>query len=206
MVLRAKPEKKEEKERVALALLRATLRLATAHGFAGLGLREVSREADIAPTSFYRHFGDMEELGLALIRDLVERSVVGWVERAQAAAADGKLVEELVRHVLIGVSEDPQLMRFVLAERVGAVPSFRAALRDKLSTVSAALHEALAAELGVAALTLPTYLSEAALVLLLEACAQALDQPTVDVATLRERVLMQLRLLRGGADVVRKPT
>src|ERR1051326_2609886 len=57
-VVRINPEKKEDRERVARELLRVPLRLAAAHGFVSLGLREVSRAADIAPTSFYRHFAD----------------------------------------------------------------------------------------------------------------------------------------------------
>ena len=32
-----------------------------------ISLREVAREAGIAPTSFYRHFKDMDELGLTLV-------------------------------------------------------------------------------------------------------------------------------------------
>ena len=36
-------------------------------GFSSLGLREVAKEAGIAPASFYRHFKNMEELGMALV-------------------------------------------------------------------------------------------------------------------------------------------
>jgi Bacterial regulatory proteins, tetR family len=56
MVVRRKQDHKEEKEKVRRALLAATLRLAAPYGFASLSLREVAREAGIAPTSFYRHF------------------------------------------------------------------------------------------------------------------------------------------------------
>ncbi|MDT1817911.1 TetR family transcriptional regulator, partial [Acinetobacter baumannii] len=35
--------------------------------FASLSLREVAREAGIAPTSFYRHFRDVDELGLTMV-------------------------------------------------------------------------------------------------------------------------------------------
>ena len=59
MPMRPSPHKQEEKERVPLSLLDAALTLGATHGFASLGLREVARAADIAPTSFYRHFADM---------------------------------------------------------------------------------------------------------------------------------------------------
>ena len=41
--------------------------LSAERSFSNLSLREVAREAGIAPTSFYRHFRDMEELGLTLV-------------------------------------------------------------------------------------------------------------------------------------------
>ena len=44
----------------ALLLLKDT-------SFGSLSLREVTREAGVVPTAFYRHFANMEELGLALV-------------------------------------------------------------------------------------------------------------------------------------------
>ena len=41
--------------------------LSAERSFASLSLREVSREAGIAPTSFYRHFRDVDELGLTMV-------------------------------------------------------------------------------------------------------------------------------------------
>ena len=38
--------------------------------FASISLREVAKTAGVVPTSFYRHFGDMEELGLAMVDEL----------------------------------------------------------------------------------------------------------------------------------------
>ena len=41
--------------------------LSAEKSFSNLSLREVAREAGIAPTSFYRHFSDMDELGLEMV-------------------------------------------------------------------------------------------------------------------------------------------
>ncbi|MFE8070850.1 TetR family transcriptional regulator [Marinobacteraceae bacterium S3BR75-40.1] len=38
--------------------------------FASLGIREVTREAGVVPTSFYRHFRNMDDLGLQLVDEL----------------------------------------------------------------------------------------------------------------------------------------
>ena len=47
----------------------AAAELASGRSFDTLSLREVAKLAGIAPTSFYRHFHDMEGLGLALIEE-----------------------------------------------------------------------------------------------------------------------------------------
>ena len=58
----------QQKERTRRAIIDAAIgQLGESKSFASLSLREVSREAGIAPTSFYRHFKDMEELGLTLV-------------------------------------------------------------------------------------------------------------------------------------------
>jgi len=58
----------EQKLKTRRALMDAALRQLNAdRGFGSLSLREIAREAGIAPTSFYRHFTEMDELGLALV-------------------------------------------------------------------------------------------------------------------------------------------
>jgi AcrR family transcriptional regulator len=137
--LRINAEKKEERERVALSLLQATLALAAAHGFSSLGLREVSRAAGIAPTSFYRHFADMEELGLELIHNLVGR-VVRHIATAPVSSEPVERVEAIVTRTLGAAAGEPELFRFVLAEHNGSIASFRKALREQLAVVSLAIR------------------------------------------------------------------
>jgi AcrR family transcriptional regulator len=198
MVLRVNPEKKEEKERVAHTLLRATLRLASAHGFGSLGLREVAREASIAPTSFYRHFSDMEQLGLTLIAELVGPFVSGWLTRGQAAWLStesddpAELVLAVATHALAGAHEDPELMRFLLAERVGSVRVFRAALSEQFLQLSKALQQAFRERAKQR--VLPAYAVDALLVLLLDACARALEEGALKPA-LGDELRQQLQLL-----------
>lgn len=52
-------------------LIDAALRLAAARrSFAGLGLRELAREAGLNPNTFYRHFRDMEDLALTAVAEV----------------------------------------------------------------------------------------------------------------------------------------
>ncbi|TVP60685.1 MAG: TetR family transcriptional regulator [Halomonadaceae bacterium] len=72
--------------------------------FASLGIREVTREAGVVPTSFYRHFRNMDDLGLQLVDELglVMRKLMRE-SRQQAPFAD-KLIQDSVNlfvdHVL----------------------------------------------------------------------------------------------------------
>src|SRR3954466_8848326 len=65
----AAPTRESSKELTRQALLRAALKLLSRNSFDSISLREVTREAGISPTAFYRHFDDMEELGLALVEE-----------------------------------------------------------------------------------------------------------------------------------------
>jgi AcrR family transcriptional regulator len=172
MVLRLKPDRKEEKDRVREELLRAALRLGAAHGFASLGLREVAREADIAPTSFYRHFEDMEALGLSLIRDKIEPLIAEWASALKPSADDPV---ELVDALFQTIDGDPELIRFLVAERVGSSPALRTALRNTLSALAKSLHGGDAADLVI--------------VLLVDAAAQLLDSTPEGRPALRQRTI-----------------
>jgi AcrR family transcriptional regulator len=55
-----------QKEKTSLAIIQAALELCAEEGFASLSLRSVARKAGIAPTSFYRHFRDIDELGISI--------------------------------------------------------------------------------------------------------------------------------------------
>lgn len=58
----------EQKQRTREHLLEAALNLMdTGRSFSSLSLREVTREAGVVPAAFYRHFKDLDELGLALV-------------------------------------------------------------------------------------------------------------------------------------------
>lgn len=56
------------------ALMEAAVRLAaSSRCITSLGLRELAREAGLNPNTFYRHFRNMEDLGLQLLREGNER-------------------------------------------------------------------------------------------------------------------------------------
>jgi AcrR family transcriptional regulator len=202
MVLRASLEKKEEKIKVRVALMRAAVRLAAAHGFAGLGLREVAREAGIAPTSFYRHFADMEELGMALIRELAGRALRELGERA-LAVPNASVLPAIAQAMFGAIAQDPELMRFVIAERTGASPSFRALLRGELAVLARTLYSAWSGETTAASSPPPTA-AESAVSLLIDAAAAALDEPEARRAALEEPLVWSMTALLSAAPGSRR--
>jgi AcrR family transcriptional regulator len=174
-VFRTSLQKKDERERVRAALLRAALRLGAVHGFASLGLREVAREAGIAPTSFYRHFADMQELGASLSGELVGAAIA---EVSEVLSTNQAAWAAVLWDAMLAVSaRDPELMRFFVAERVGASASLRASLQRQLASLASAL--ATAADSGSAA-------ADVAVLLLLDASTRALDLDEEQRAALRE--------------------
>jgi len=119
--------------------MHAALGLLESKGFSSLSLREVTREVGVVPTAFYRHFADMEELGLAL----VDESFGALRAMLREARADTRRfehvirssVEILVRHVH---ANRPQFL-FLVRERFGGVAGIRHAIRSEIRLFSSEL-------------------------------------------------------------------
>ena len=61
----------EQKALTRSALIDSWLRIiGSGTNFASVSLRQVAKTAGVVPTSFYRHFGDTEDLGLAVVDQL----------------------------------------------------------------------------------------------------------------------------------------
>jgi AcrR family transcriptional regulator len=113
-------------------LLRAALRLLSRNSFDSISLREVTREAGITPTAFYRHFEDMEELGLVLVEDSFG-SLRGMLREARSdpAMADDA-IRRSVQTVVNHVNDHEAHMRFIARERHGGVRRIRRAIEREL--------------------------------------------------------------------------
>jgi AcrR family transcriptional regulator len=130
------PEKattrQERKQRTREALLDAALELLKEQSFSSLSLRQVTRAAGIVPTAFYRHFDDMEALGLVLI-DESFRTLRAMI---RAARADPRTYEHMIRNsveILVGyVHEHDAHFRFIARERFGGVAALRHAIRAEI--------------------------------------------------------------------------
>lgn len=114
---------------------------ASARGIASLGLRQIARQAGLNPNTFYRHFKDFDDLGLAVIERLAAQLRDGLSARWQALAPKTprsfKLaVRESVELVFDFALEHRAAFVVAIVERHGSSPMLRAAIRRMMSDLA----------------------------------------------------------------------
>ena len=108
----------EQKEKTRRAIIDAAIaQLGAEKSFASLSLREVAREAGIAPTSFYRHFKDMEELGLTLVDEcgLTLRQIMRKARKRFEKG--GSVIKTSVTTFMEVTETNPNIFRLLFHER-----------------------------------------------------------------------------------------
>lgn len=123
-------KRSERKQRTREHLLDAALGVMEAgRGFSSLSLREITREAGVAPAAFYRHFSDLDELGLALVEacGLTLRRLLREVRRQELPPT--QMLRSSVVIYKDYVKENHRYFRFAAGARGGGSPSIRKAIR-----------------------------------------------------------------------------
>ena len=121
----------EQKQQTRQALMEAALSLMhSGRGFGSLSLREVTRLAGVVPTAFYRHFSDMDELGLALVAEVGQtfRATLREVRRNEFEL--GGLIEASTRIFLDAVQANHNQFLFLAREQYGGSQAVRQALGE----------------------------------------------------------------------------
>ena len=124
----------EQKERTRRAILDAALDLTADTGLAALSLRSVAKEVGIVPTAFYRHFGSIDALGLALVEEAFVslRAMLRAVRQPETIASLIGVVDTSVEIVAAHVRAHPAHFAFLIRERVAGTPGVRAAIAREL--------------------------------------------------------------------------
>ena len=105
----------QQKEKTRRSLVEAAFsQLSAERSFASLSLREVAREAGIAPTSFYRHFRDVDELGLTMVDEsgLMLRQLMR--QARQRIAKGGSVIRTSVSTFMEFIGNNPNAFRLLL--------------------------------------------------------------------------------------------
>ena len=151
--------------------MEAALELAaTTRSLASLGLREVARHAGLNPNTFYRHFKDFDELGVAMLKDLGTELRAGLRERRMQPAAKGfrlsdfsnpakglneaqALARESVGLVLDFVMEHREAYTVGIRELHGSSPVMRNAMNELLEGIAQDMTEDLLGVLKLPAIS-----------------------------------------------------
>jgi AcrR family transcriptional regulator len=163
-----------------------------------MSLREVAREAGIAPTSFYRHFTDINELGLTLVDEagLALRQLMRQARRR--IEAGGGVIDISVDTFMEFITDNKNVFRLLLREHTGTSGAFRAAVAREIQHFIEELSDYVVLQLKLPR-NIATMQAEAMVKLVFSAGAEALDSDKPSVAETAKRVKLQLRFVQLGA-------
>lgn len=190
----------QQKQKTRRRIIEAAFQLLSQQrSYSSLSLREVAREAGIAPTSFYRHFEDMQELGLTLVdeggvtlRQLMRKA-------RQRLAGKGSVIRISVETFMEFIDNSPQIFRLLLQERSGTSLAFRKAVSRELEYFVVELADYIHQTRGYSVVDARIQ-AEAMVVLVFNAGAEALDRGQAERSVLAEKAITQLRYIARGAD------
>jgi len=197
----------EQKQKTRRALMDAALsQLSAEKGFASLSLREVAREAGIAPTSFYRHFNELDELGLALVDEAGVTLRQLMRQARKRIEKGGSAVSTSIETFMEYLSSNPNHFRLLLRERTGMSKAFRTAIKAELDHFSVELAEDLkrAGDLKERPLDDPQIVADAMVAIIFNQGSEALDSSPKEKTTLKERLKKELKFILRGAEIITK--
>lgn len=131
------PTRDQQKRQTRQAFFLAVLALcAKGQAFSSISLRQLTRAVGVVPTAFYRHFGDMDELGASLVKEelgmaLAQLRTVLQVGKTRTFDRQIAISIELF---FKAIDKHPIYWHFIVTERYGG---------------NAAVHEALSEQIGI---------------------------------------------------------
>lgn len=191
----------EQREKTRAAIMQAALTLSRQKGFPSLSLREVTREAGVAPATFYRYFVDMEDLGLALV-DEVGLTLRRLMRQARhRIKVGGSVVKTSVETFMMFLDESPHLFQLLMGDQAGGPKSFRDALRrERHRFIDELIDDLRQGEaLREAPLSHIELISEMMVNLVFMGGVEALDMSREQRKQLSEKLVLELRLIFIGS-------
>ncbi|UDL03405.1 HTH-type transcriptional repressor FabR [Marinobacter sp. CA1] len=195
----------EQKLKTRRALMDAALsQLSADRGFGSLSLREVAREAGIAPTSFYRHFSELDELGLALVDEggVALRQLMRQARKR--IARNGSAISTSVDTFMEYLGNNANLFRLMLRERTGVSKPFRTAIQAEIDHFVTELADDLRriAEEEKRPIHDGRLVAEAMVTLVFNQGAEALDATAREREILKAKLKTELRMILLGSQTL----
>jgi AcrR family transcriptional regulator len=198
------PTRSDQKQATRRAIIDAALELSAERGFSSLSLRGVAKKAGLAPTSFYRHFADMDELGLALVDEvgLSLRQLVREARRRVEKSGKGSVIRASIQTFLESVEKNENLFRLLLGEGSGSTPHFRRAIAKEIQRFADDLAEDLIREAEVTQRPIAHvhHAAEAMVTVAFSLGASSIDLPREERLAVVERIIIVVRMIMRGAQ------
>lgn len=166
-----------------------------------LSLREVAREAGIAPNSFYRHFRDVDELAIALIELAGTALRQIFSEARQRISPDRSVVRTSLEVFMEQLNAETRYLQILMREGKVGSEAFRQTIErqltffeDELQVDLVRLEQALGNRLHE-----PALVARAITRLVFAMGAMAVNQPSEKQQVLLEQTVVMLHMILGGA-------
>ena len=183
-------------------LFQATLNLiGPQKSIASLSLREIAREAGIAPNSFYRHFKDIDELAIALIdrSGLVLRRIIR--EARLQASKQQSIIRSSVEVFIQQLDADEGNLSLLLREGYTGSTSYKAAVDRQLNFFQQELQEDLIRleQMNNGKISHADIAAKAITQLVFNMGAKVIDMPTAARKETAEQTMIMIRMILEGA-------
>ncbi|ESK40449.1 hypothetical protein P256_00901 [Acinetobacter nectaris CIP 110549] len=186
-------------------LFQATLNLiGPQKSISSLSLREIAREASIAPNSFYRHFKDIDELAIELINraGLVLRQIIR--EARLKATQQESIIRSSVEIFLQQLDTDEGYLSLLLREGYTGSISYKQAVEQQLNFFQQELQEDLVRleDLHNSKMAHPEIVAIGITQLVFNMGAKVLDLPPKERRRTAEQTMLMIRMILEGARIL----
>jgi AcrR family transcriptional regulator len=186
-------------------LIAAALKLVGPHrSISTLSLREVAREAGIAPNSFYRHFRDIDELAVALI-ELAGTSLRRILSEARhRASSERSVVQTSIEVFMEQLSSGDGFLPMLLREGKVGSAAFKQAVERQLCFFEEELQQDLIRleHANNHKLHQPELAARAITRLVFTMASVAMDLPPDEQHTKMAETIIMIRMILAGSRIL----
>lgn len=194
----------EQKLRTRQSIIDAALELSKDKGFPALSLREVTRCAGIAPATFYRHFVDMEDLGLALVDQvsLILRQIMR--QARHRVKVKGSVVSTSIETFMEFVENYPNLIRLLNSDMASGPKQFRESIARETRRFAEELTDDLSSPEQMARQPLANIpeVAEMMVMLVFSQGVMSLDMSEEERKNLMRKLNIELRMVLAGSHAM----
>ena len=168
---------------------------------ASLSLREVAREAGIAPNSFYRHFKDIDELAIQLIESSGGALRKILHQARLKALRQSSIIRTSVEVFIEQLDADEGNLSLLLREGYTGSHSYKLAVERQLNFFQQELQEDLIRleKANNSNLVYPDIVSKAITQMVFNMGAKVIDMPIEQRKEIAEQTMVMIRMLLVGA-------